>query len=530
MNTPALEGREAATAPSDRAAAAPVLWLRPLIFRLIIELLWLVAATTTVALLLAPGLSIAASAAPALQGLTGTGPAAVDGAWPVLLRRVLTLLPAAVRAEPLWALQWLQTALGGAGLYGLARMAWALGRAPVAVPAVLLALVWPASRQALLTWSAESVLALAALVAAWSAVGQLRAPRRAALGMGTAAAATAAVHPLGLLAAPMLLLAVMLLPLEPAARTSAGGLEEAVDRPDFPTGSRWLPFLAGTLWAVGLLLALLGPGGLKPWGAAQFALLRRPEDVLVLGRAAELPLLGPWVALLAQLPVALLWLGLGPLLRGLGQSGRATPLAGLAGVTLAWLLVLSIARSPLPGALDGLVVVAPLLCVLAGMGFSWRFNGLLHIQRRAGAVVWVVSLALLLAADLALSASDRRTLLGRLPGVVTSAEALHGAVLRPADLALLARFREPTAILPAQRGGNDLGNALKPLVKSLEQGQFVTPHVARLVLVSEPPNHLVDRTFADHGTRLGCTVDLRHCLVRIAGRPDPVAAQKPGVP
>ena len=501
-------------------------WLRPLLLRIILELLCLVAATLTVAWLLAPGLSVAASAVPGLQGLLGTGSAALDGAWPVLVRRLLALLPAGVRAEPLWALQWLQIGLGGAGLYLLARTAWSLGRFQAAVPAVALALLWPASRQALLTWSAESVLAVAALAVAWSAVVRLRAPRRAALGMGTAVALTAAVHPLGLLAALLLILAAMLLPLEPAPGTAAGGLEEVVDRPDFPTGSRWLPFVAGILWALGLLLALLAPVGMKAWGAAQFALLRRPEDVLVLGRLADLPVLGPWAALMAQLPLVLVWLGLGPLLRGLGRRGRATPLAGLAAVTFAWLLVLSIAKAPLPGALDGLVVLAPLLVVLASVGFASRFGGLLHIHRKGGAAVWVASVALLLGADLWLGGSDRRTLLGRIPGVLTSAEPLTAAVLSPADLAILARFGEPTAILPARRGGNDLGNALKPLVKFLPQGQFVMAHVARLVLVAEPPTHPIDRVFADHGTRVACTADMRHCLVRIAGRAESLGKPK----
>ncbi len=492
--------------------------LRSLVTGAIVEILCLLAALLAVALLLAPGLQVAASAAPTLQGLVGSGSAVTDGAWPVLLRRVLLLLPAGVRAEPLWALQWLQTALGSVGLYLLGRLAWSLGGARTAVPALALALVWPPARQALLNWSAESVLAVAALAAAWAVVGQRRSPRRAALGLGSAAALTAAVHPLGLLAA-LLLLGAMLLPLEPPDRGLSDGLSGEVDRPDFPTGARWLPWLAGALWAVGVLLALLAPAGIKPWGTAQFAVLRRPEDVLALGGASELPLLGAWVALVAQTPLALLWLSIGPLQRGLGQAGRASPLAGLAVVTLAWLLVLAIAGAPLPGALDGLVVVAPLLCVLAGVGFSWRLKGLLYIGHRGGAVIWVASLALLLGADLWLASADRRALLGRIPGVLTSAEQLRGAVLGPADLALLQRFGEPTAILPSQRGGNDLANALKPLAKSVEQGQYVAAHVARLVLLPEPPSDRIDRVLADHGQRLGCTADLRHCLVRIAGRP-----------
>lgn len=517
------------TAPSRAAEPVASRWLRPLVTRAIVELLCLLAASLVVALLLAPGLQIAASAAPALQGLVGTGSAAADGAWPVLLRRILALLPAGVRAEPLWALQWLQTAIGGAGLYLVGRLAWSLGKAWTAVPALLLALLWPASRQALLNWSAESVLAVAALAAAWAAVGQARAPRRAALGLGTAVALTAAVHPLGLLAGLLLLLGAMLLPLEPPPRMAGGGLAETVDRPDFPTGARWLPWLAAALWAVGLLLALLSPAGIKAWGSGQFALLRRPEDALVLGGAANLPLLGAWVALVAQTPLALLWLALGPLQHGLGRYGRASPLAGLAVVAFAWLLVLAIAGAPLTGALDGLIVLAPLLCVLAGVGFSWRFKGLLHLGHRGGVAVWLVSAALLLGADLWLASADRRTLIGRIPGLLNSAEVLRGAVLGPADLALLQRFGEPTAILPGQRGGNDLGNALKPLVKSVEQGQFVAGHVARLALLPEPPSHPVDRALADHGTRLGCTADLRHCLVRIAGRPDSPPAGKPAM-
>jgi hypothetical protein len=103
--------------------------------------------------------------------------------------------------------------------------------------------------------------------------------------------------------------------------------------------------------------------------------------------------------------------------------------------------------------------------------------------------------------------------------------------LGPADLALLQRFPEPTAILPARRGGSDLANALKPLSKSLEHGVYLPAHLARLVLLPEPPVHPVDRVFADHAVRLGCTADARlqarHCLVRLVGRNLPSNTQKP---
>jgi hypothetical protein len=52
-----------------------------------------------------------------------------------------------------------------------------------------------------------------------------------------------------------------------------------------------------------------------------------------------------------------------------------------------------------------------------------------------------------------------------------------------------------------------------------------------LVLLPEPPVHPVDRVFADHAVRLGCTADARlqarHCLVRLVGRNLPSNTQKP---
>lgn len=505
--------------------------VRSALLRTLAEVAAIVAAVVAAAWLLSPGITLAASSVSTLSTWLSDAPASVDGPWAVLLRRLVKAMPAAMRGEPLWALQVLQTALGGLGIYLVGRLAWALARGPGAVAAVALVLVWPAGRAALLHWSAETPLALTALMAALAAVSQVNSPRAAALGLGLAGALTVAVHPLGLLVGPLLLLAAMLLPLEPARAAAGGGLAESLDRPDLPTGPRWLGVLAGVLLAVGLLLALVGPGGLKPWGTAQFAVLRRPEAVTELGGAAGWPVVGPWMALLGQTPFAVSWLALGPLLRGLGRTGRATPLAGAAAVAAVWLITLAIASSPLSLSLDALLVLAPLACALAGVGFAWRWAGLLQMDRRVGLAVWLIAAIALLAADLWVSADDRRSLPGRIPGVMGPSEPLQGAQLGPADLALLQRFPEPTAILPARRGGMELANAVKPLSKSLEHGVYVPAHLAQLVLLPESPVHPVDQVFADHATRLGCTADtrpqLRHCLVRLVGRAAPSKIQKP---
>lgn len=463
-----------------------------------------------VAMLLRSGAPVSASAASWLDALRD--PAGAEP-LPWLLAKVAHKLPAQVRTDPTWALQWLQIGLGGLGLFGVFALTRATAGLWAALAAVAIALGWPDARAALCTASAESVLAVAALWHAWGALHLSAMPLRCGVVLGLTTTAALVATPLGLLLGPLWLLSALVLP----TATASDSLQHESGRPDLPAGSRWLAWTGAALLAAGCLAVALHGQSIKAWGAAQFGALRAPTDPLALGWAAKVPVVGNLAALACQMPVVVLILGVHALRRGLGHESAAA-LAAPVGVALALLAALATAGMPVVGDLDPLRMVAPLLAVLVGIGVGRRALALVDERRWWGLAVWLVAFGGCLIAEAALLDTDRRSVLGRIPGALSESEPLRPAELRPADLALLQHFDRHTAVLPARPGGARLATAVAAAAPDVKVPGFCAPHRAQLVLLPEPPRNLVDRAFADHSHKLACTADLKVCMHRLVGQ------------
>lgn len=515
--TPATEdaaSEPAAAAPEPsataQAAAAPVQWTL-----VGVSVLGAVGTLVLAAVLLSPGATLGASAASWLPGLAD--PNQPEAAlWPRLLIKLVACLPADVRADPLWALMWLQTSVAWLALWGV----WALARRvagwPAALCAVALALAWPSAREGLATASVEAVLATAGLWCAWAAVALPDAPLRGSVVLALAVAAMAAVHPLGLVAAPLALLAALILPVA----HSPDALETAHGRPDLPAGQRWLGWMAAAVLATGLVLLATRGTTLKVWGAIQLAILRTPADRPALGGLCDLPIVGFWLALAVQMPLGVLALAWTMARRGIDAEVQE-PAAAVVGTLLALLAALAVVGAPFPAHLDPLLVVAPLLCVLAGCAMAYKLFALAADQRKVALAVFAVAVLVLVAGEGRLLQQERRGLLARLPWVVSQTEPHAAVALRPADVALLQRFAQPTAVLPARPGGAAIATALKGVAPSRTGAVFVHPHRAQLVMLPEPPRHPTDRAFGDYSAKVACTSDLRYCLHRLGAAAAP---------
>ncbi|MBM4342061.1 MAG: hypothetical protein FJ100_01595 [Deltaproteobacteria bacterium] len=464
-----------------------------------------------VAALLRSGAAVSASAAGWLDALRD--PAAEAAPLPWLVAKFVQRLPAQVRAEPQWAVQWVQIAVGGLGLFGVFALARATAGLWTAVASVAVVLGWPDARAALCTASAESVVAVAAVWLAWGALHLPAMPVRGGVVLGVSAAAGLLATPLGLLLVPLWLVGALVLP----TATAPDSLAHESGRPDLPAGSRWLAWTGAALLAAGCLAVALHGQPAKAWGAGQLAQLREPTDALALGWAVQIPVLGTLTALCCQVPVVALLLGGHAVRRGLGHES-AVALAAPVGVFLALLAALATAGLPLVGDHDPVRMVAPLFAVLAGIGLGRRALAL-HDERRWGALLmWLAAWTGCLAVEATLLDTDRRNVLGHLPGLLTETDTLRPAELRPADLALLQHFDRHTAVLPARPGGARLATAVAAAVPGVKVPGFCAPHRAQLALLPEPPRHLVDRAFADHGQKVACTADLKVCMHRLVGR------------
>ncbi len=489
--------------PADEAPASA--WLSVAISLGAALACWL-----AVAALLRGGAAVSASAAGWLDALRDPAGAAP---LPWLLAKAAQQLPAQVRTDPAWALQWLQIGLGGLGLFGVFALARATAGLWAALAAVAVTLGWSDARAALCTASAESVVAVASLWLAWGALHLPAMPLRGGLVLSLAATAALVATPLGLLLAPLWLLSALVLP----TATASDSLQHESGRPDLPGGSRWLAWTGAALLAAGCLAVALHGQTLKGWGAAQFAELRAPTDAPVWGWAAKVPVAGTLVALACQVPVVALLLGVHAARRGLGHEAAAA-LAAPVGVLLALVAALVSAGLPLVSDHDPVRMLAPLFAVLAGIGLGRRVLALWDQQRWWALAVWLLAYGGCLTAESALLETDRRNVIGRIPGLLTETEPVRPAELRPADLALLQHFDRHAAVLPARPGGAQLATAVALAVPGVKVPGFCAPHRAQLALLPEPPRHLVDRAFADHSQKLACTADLKVCMHRLVGR------------
>lgn len=452
-------------------------------------------------------------AASAWHWFTALGaPSAEARGWSHLLVRGVAALPKAAQADPLWAVQGLQLGIAAACLYAAITLAHRILGLWAALPTALLLLAWPMARQAVEAVSAESLLTLASLLAAHASVGWNSRPRASALLLGVGTALAALAHPLGMLWAPALALATLVLPVA----QDPSEVDSSQPRPDMPVGDRFLAWLAAMAVALGLLLLALRPGGLAPWGTSQFAALRHGGEPPDLGLLAALPMIGPVWVVVAQWPVAVVLLALATMARGV-TGLRKTKLGGPAGVAAIGWIAISIARFPQADHLDAALALAPMATVMAGVGAGRRLRDLAWLGRRPAAAVWAAAAMVLLSGDLWVQQKhDRRSLAARAAGMPVHVDCTQAARLGPDDIALLQLYPEPTAVLPARAGGADLATSLRHLLPRFGGRSFGAAHSARVALLPEPPRSPIDRTLAEHGKKLACTQNGRRCAYRLA--------------
>jgi len=481
--------------------------------RLLSASLWLVALAASfgvAAVLLREGVWVSATAAPWLQGVDKAGSILDDG----LLAWTLRHLARATGLGPSAAVRLLQLFAAGLVLLSVGRVTSRLRSRPAGAAAVAVLLLWPPARQSLQVLSVESLLALATLgsVRAWLDAAQ--SPLRAVVFGGVCLALLMLVHPVGLAAAALVPLALLL---APGPRAAPG----APNRSLLPARPVWLPWLATVLLAVGLVSAALPAGGIKGIWLHTLGALRTPASGLQIGWLASLPILGPLVALTGQIPLALLVLL--ALLTRQAPPLRERPEALVVALVLAWLVLAAAVGQPVPDSLDLLVVIAPLLGILAAVSAhdlaraAWARPGWLA---RAGAVSLALALVASWLGEARLGRDDRRTTLAHLPGVLDFTAPLRPAVLAPEDMALLAAHLEPTAVLPGRTGGSRVADAIKVIEPRLQTASFGPAYTTRLVLLPARPGDPVAAAFAAAGQRAYCSTGERTCLHRLRGRPD----------
>lgn len=461
--------------------------------------------------LLQGGAAVALSAAGWLGGLE---PAARTTA-PIakLAAKLVARMPAEVRGDPQWAAQWLQLGVAAAVLSGVMAVGRTVAGWTGGVCGIALVLLWPDARASLATLGAESVLAAAVLWAAWAGMRLPIQPLRGGLGLAMAASVALLASPAGLLLAPLLLFAGLVMPMA----TAPDSLVTESGRPDLPAGNRWLAWTGAAVLAVGLCAQALHGQSLKAWGSEQMAVLRAPADAPQVGWVGQLPIVGYVAVLLLQVPIAVTVLAGASLLRGWGNEVTAA-LGGAAGAALCLLATLAVCEAPASVELDPVRTLAPMWCTLAGIAAARRGQALWREQRWRALAVWAAACAACVVAEGRLLAEDRRNVFGRIPGLLHMAEPFQPAAVTPADVALLQRYPFALTLLPARPGGMALGNAIKDHLADLHGAGFSAPHRAQYAVLPEPPRSLVDRAFADHADKLACGADLRLCVWRIAGR------------
>ncbi|MSP90849.1 MAG: hypothetical protein EXR79_03440 [Myxococcales bacterium] len=524
---PAHDSAETAPAPDPAPLPPPA---RPLAVRVRAWLMgeslgatvlgWGLAALGCAAMaawLLRPGLGVAASAANWLAAQATRGSALDDGIPGVALRG----LASRTSWGPALTLPAAQ-GIGACAVLLAVLVATARARGPVAATLAAVVLVaWPASRDVLVVASAETFLALGTLGIAIAAGLWAATPRGSVVLGALSLALLLCMHPVGAVAALALAVGLALWP-GPSAPTEHPGLPEEVG---IETRPLWVGWLATVALALAALALATAPGGLKPWFVQTISALRMPAPEPHLGLLAGLPLIGPWTALAGRLPLVLLVFALPAGVRAVRERARAE--APVTGSLVLWLAIAGACGHPLPGLLDLLPVVAPLLVVLGVCGFvdvAGLALGGGTLPARLAVAGLVITAVAAFAADVWLQRGDGRTLVGRIPGVLESVAPLRPVTLRPDEIALLYRHQESTTLHPARPGGPVLGAVLHVLHPALAGVSYGHAQDANLVLLPARPVHTVDRALAASGTRVACTPSAGSCLVRIRGQ-RPVAAR-----
>jgi len=466
-------------------------------------------ALATVALLGIDGFGWSASATAWLDALSRTSGGPAYGAMGRLARDggdVIGLSPATAISALATGLLVAHVTL----LLALGRRC--LGAAAGWVPAAVV-LLWPPSRQALLVISAESLLATAALLLSISVVDLVDRPKRAAIGVAMALLLMVLGHPIGLPALGGLVIIAALWPRPNAAPD--------VPRQGFASRPIWLGWLAALALFGGLLIISRPGDGLKNLWLACLTALRPTATGDVAGGLADLPLVGATFGLLARMTPAVALLGAAAAVRAL-TVGRRGPLAPVAAVVTWWLLLVGLIGHPLPGALDPLPVIAPLLALLAAAGAGVWLRGLWkhgHPASRVVAVTLALCLLLSVVVDgIATLPADARTGLGRALPLLHDPAADLPAVLNPDALELLQDQPTDAAILPARRGGDRLANLLTKIGALDTPAHYSAPFSASLMLLRAPSVDPISVFWSQRQEVFACSRRGTFCLHRL--RPD----------
>ncbi len=376
------------------------------------------------------------------------------------------------------------------------------------LPAAL-ALLWPVSRQAMQVVSAEMVMATVLLLVVTSATALVRRPRLAATGAAIALLLAVIGHPTGL---PLVAGLIVILALWPRPELRAG-----VPKQGFPSRPIWTPWFSALALFGGLLLLARPDEGLKNLWIAGLAQFRPGAHVHIAGGLADLPWVGPCFGLLARTTPAIALLALAALARALGP-GRKGPLAPAAAVVSWWLILVALFRHPIPGGLDPLVTMAPLLALLAAAGaWSWLrglwANG--HPAARPVAAVLAFALILSVVSDgVGLLPADPRTGLGQSLDMLHDPSADLPAVLTADAIELLEDQPAATAVLPAHRGGDHLATVLAKLGIINAHANYPRLFGSELLLVQWPPADPIGAFWADRLEEHACSRDGQFCLLR----------------
>jgi hypothetical protein len=469
-----------------------------------------VAALAVTAMLLASGPSVSATAAPWLRQFAGGGTAKPG------FGLVISWVSQHLHHSPAQTVAFLQLATATLLLFGAGRLALELRGVWTALATVTVLLVWPAGRQAVTTFSAESLLGLSGVAVALGGVWLQERPQRGALVVAFGLALAALVHPLGLVTAPALGLAVLVWP-RPACQSDAAD-PTAADSGLAVRRIR-LAWLTALVLAGAFVLVILPKGGMKSLWNESLGALRAYSPSPRIGLAGW-PYVGPVVAVAGQLPIVLLGLAAGGTTRALAAGRTAWALS--AGLLAVWVGALAVAGTPaVPNGLDAVVVLAPLIVVVGAVQGSDVFVALVvwsRGRRRGGMVAFVIlaTVAAILA-DTSLGLEDRRNALAWFPGVLRSTEPLRPAVLTPSDASLLAGHRLTVTLLPARPGGAALGEVVGAVFPKLANLAVSPTNAAVTALVPAHSSHPIDRALRMAGTRLQCAADGRSCLYRLKG-------------
>ena len=455
-------------------------------------------------------LGYSSSAAPWLETIAANEGGSPFGAIGLAIRRFSAVI---ATDDWRWTIECLQIGLACLQVALMVICARGAGVGRFSVFLGLIALLWPVSRQALAVVSAESLMATCSLGVVVAAQRLESHPQWSAIGLATALWLLALSHPIGLPAAVLL---AVLAAIWPRPRT----VQEGRSRPRQTITTRpiWSAWIVAILLFIVLLMVSMPGGRLMALWHACLASLREPLTHSVVGGGAQWPVVGPAIGLAARVSpvIGLLAMAAAGQALGRSRSGGASPLAAM---TMGWLLIATLTDRPTPGALDFLVVIAPLIVILATVSATSWFTRLAQSQHLAWQPVsfmLLFSLLVAIAGDgLDLASGEPRSALARAIGMSHDSAVDTPAVVTEEDLRLLEDQSIATAVMPSQREGNRVLGALKKLSIIGESGPFFAPFSSKQMLLHMPATDPVSGMWRYDLPLLVCTRSGRSCLYRL---------------